>query len=91
MSAEKGGHLQRTLLTGTKIKGILSHFGCWLTEADFKVADRSKSDRLMTCNDPGLYKATQSLLNELDLDQKVTSSIRLLKLLLNSCRFNHHA
>lgn len=77
MSAERGKHLQRTLLTGTKIKDVLSHFGLWLAEARFEVADRSKSDKLRTCNDPGLHKASQSLLNELGLYEKVAPLLDL--------------
>ncbi len=75
MSTEvRGEHLQRTQLTGTKAKDILSEFGQWLAGAHFEVADRSKSEKLKTYDDPGLDKASQPLLVELGIYNKVTCS-----------------
>ena len=72
-SAEGEKHLQQTELKGTKIKDILSRFEKWLATAHFEVADPAKSEKLKICDDPGLDEASQPLLIELGVYNKVTS------------------
>lgn len=73
-SAEGEKHLQQTELKGKKVKEILSDFEKWLVGAHFEVADRAKSEKLKICDDPGLDEASQPLLIELGVYNKVTSS-----------------
>lgn len=74
-SAEVGEeHLKKTLLTGTKVKDILSELKEWLGRAHFEVADPNKSELLKICNDPSRDKAFQPLLIELGIYNKVTLS-----------------
>ncbi len=72
-SAEGEKHLQQTDLEGKNVKEILSEFERWLVGAHFKVADRDKSEKLKICDDPGLNEASQPLLIELGVYNKVTS------------------
>ncbi|KAI4240296.1 MAG: hypothetical protein L6R40_005233 [Gallowayella cf. fulva] len=66
-SAEVGEeHLKKTLLTGTKVKDILSELKEWLVRAHFEVADPNKSELLRICNDLSRDEAFQPLLIELD-------------------------
>ena len=78
MSTELGGqHLQQTQLTGKEFIHTLSQFGQWLAEAQFQVADPSKSEKLKTYDDPGLEKASESLLVELGVYTRVIPLVDL--------------
>jgi hypothetical protein len=69
-------HLQEKKLTGTKIKTILTQFALWLKTAKFDLADPQKSEGLQTCTDPGLGDASQPLLLELGVYDRVNLSIQ---------------
>ena len=73
-------HFERTPLTGTNTKTILSGLGEWLEGAAF-----SDDGTLEQCKDPGINKACKPLLVELGLWEKVSgtelSRNRLLKML----------
>ena len=72
-SAEGDEHLKETKLEGSNVEKILEDFEKWLAKAHFEVADRAKSKMLEICDDPGRYKASQPLLNELGVYNQVTS------------------
>ena len=78
MSTElRGQHLQQTQLTSKEFIHTLSQFGQWLAEAQFQVPAPSKSEKVKTCNDPGLRKASESLLIELGVYTSVLPLIDL--------------
>lgn len=82
MSADASSqpHLERTRLTGTNMKTILSGLGEWLQDAAF-----NDDGTLEQCEDPGLHKACKPLLMELGIWEKVSGTVsphyRVLKML----------
>ncbi len=67
----KEDHLQWTPLTSPKVKEILSLFESWLANARFEIADHKKSENLKICVDPNLDEASQPILIELGIYNKV--------------------
>lgn len=72
----KEDHLQWTPLTSPKVKEILPLFESWLAKARFEIADPEKSENLKICVDPNLDEASQPILIELGIYNKVISTDR---------------
>ncbi len=72
----KENHLQWTSLTSSKVKEILPLFESWLAKARFEIADLKKSENLKICVDSNLDEASQPILIELNIYNKMISTDR---------------